>query len=130
MSDRFLSGRADDRPSRPHGQALLLQMRAMRPFLADGKHASSEALCRVQERILADEAGHVEARQTAGKEGAMTYDEWKATDTTPEPEREGYCDECEHYECDCPCCNPPECPTCGSGPGPICPDCGGEPDDR
>lgn len=37
----------------------------------------------------------------------MTYDDWKATDTTPEPEREGWCGKCEHYECDCPCCNEP-----------------------
>ena len=48
----------------------------------------------------------------------MTYDDWKTRDDTPEPERDGWCDECEHYECDCPCCTEPQeitlaCQDCG-----------------
>lgn len=35
----------------------------------------------------------------------MTYDDWKATDDTPEPDP-NRCVQCEHPEghCDCPCC--------------------------
>jgi ribosomal protein S14 len=36
----------------------------------------------------------------------MTYDDWKATDTTPEPDP-NRCETCGHPEgyCDCPCCH-------------------------
>jgi hypothetical protein len=46
----------------------------------------------------------------------VSYDDWKATDCAPEPEREGWCDVCEHHECDCPCCTEPvfwRCESCG-----------------
>jgi hypothetical protein len=42
----------------------------------------------------------------------MTYDDWKLRsdrDDIPQPERWGYCTECEHYEdCGCPCCTDPD----------------------
>lgn len=38
----------------------------------------------------------------------MTYDDWKTRsdrDDSPQHEPASWCDECEHDECDCPCCN-------------------------
>lgn len=42
----------------------------------------------------------------------MTYDDWKTTDDTPEPEPAWRCDECGHHgadddSCGCPCCTDP-----------------------
>jgi hypothetical protein len=46
----------------------------------------------------------------------MTYDDWKSTDATPEPDP-NRCEKCGHPEgnCDCRCCNEPPlmCDRCG-----------------
>lgn len=38
-----------------------------------------------------------------------TYDEWKTTDDTPQPDP-NFCPACDHPEnyCDCPCCVAPD----------------------
>jgi hypothetical protein len=48
----------------------------------------------------------------------MTYDDWKSTDPTPEPDPNS-CEKCEHQEgnCDCRCCNEPE--ACDHCDGPL-----------
>lgn len=43
----------------------------------------------------------------------MTYDDWKSTDTTPEPEPAWHCSECGHNGradeyCGCSCCTEPK----------------------
>lgn len=61
-----------------------------------------------------------------------TYDDWKTTDDTPEPEPEYWCEGCEHDPegCDCPCCNEVEIEVEGamtgkpvSGVRKMCADC-------
>jgi hypothetical protein len=45
----------------------------------------------------------------------MTYDDWKTTDDTPQPDP-NRCDVCGHPDgyCDCPCCvEPPPPPAKG-----------------
>lgn len=54
---------AIERLPRPYGQAVHLQVRAMRAFLGDGEHAPAEAVCGVQEPLLEQPSRHVAARQ-------------------------------------------------------------------